>query len=269
MPFPLLLGAIPPLIAWGTRAAATYGLARLFSEEPIQELSNMLTGLVVEQAAVRAGLQLDPDDPFSDASMANAVGLRVGIPLRSLKDRQIIMEDVDTWAAALLTEKIGYQISSLRDPAAARADLEAAALNIITARTGIPFAVGRGMSPEEIRAAVEDWARARLAVEMAGSATAAKNILGGVGVDFEALAAEMNGKLVALGSENAVNAGQLALHVAESMVKTSVEKLQVRASGMTKKSRRSLQVRAAQQRFRSLHGNRQIYVPLGMVGTVG
>jgi len=53
------------------------------------------------------------------------------------------------------------------------------------------------------------------------------------------------------------------------MVKTSVEKLQVRASGMTKKSRRSLQVRAAQQRFRSLHGNRQIYVPLGMVGTVG
>lgn len=264
------MGLVPPLIAWGTRAAAVYGLSRLFSDEPIQELKAMLIGWIVEEAAGRAGLQLDPSDPFSDASMAAAVSNRIGIPLRSLRDQQMVLEDVDDYAAARLSEKIGFQISSLRDPAKARADLETAALAVVAEKTGIPIAPGPGgFDIEEIKAQVLDWARAKLTAELAGSATEALNVLGGAGVDFESLTAEINGKLIALGSGESLDSAGLAMHVAESLVKSSVQRFTKVAAGLSKKSRRAMQVRAAQQKFRSIHGNRQQYVPLGMVGTVG
>lgn len=246
------------------------GIASLVDTVLTYNVKQELFAIVAEEMSARAGLSLDPNDPFSDASVAGAVSQKIGIPIRSVKDQQMILEDVDDWAAARISEKVGFQISSLRDPARARADFEAAALAIVTEKTGIPFTAGGGpLTTEEIKSQVEDWARARLTTEIAGSATEALNILGGAGVDFESLTAEINGKLVALGSGEHLNAEGLAMHVAESLVKSSVQRFTKTAAGVSKKSRRALQLRAAQQKFRSVHGNRQQYVPLGMVGSVG
>lgn len=271
MPF-FLAPLVPSLIAWGGRALATYGLARLFSENSVQELEEMLTGWVVGQVAARAGLQLDPQSPFSDASLAGAVSQKTGVPLRSLKDRAMIEEDLDDYAAALVSSRIGFQLSTLRDPVRLRADFERAALAVITEKTGIPLvpaAEGETLSVDTIKAQVEDWAKARVMTELSTKAGAALEELGAAGVDFESLAQTMNEKLAALGSANVVDARMVALEVAERLVSSSVAQLHQTAVVGTKKSRRALQVLKAQQRFRALHGNRQKYVPLGMSANIG
>lgn len=261
---------VPALITWGRNALAVYGLSRLFSETPVQELEDMVIGWIVGQVAARAGLVLDPADPFGDASMANAVAQKTGIPLRSLKDRAMIAEDIDSYAAERVSNAIGFKISTLKDPARAKSDFRTAALAVITERTGVPFgSLGGDASPEDIKIAVEDWARARFVTGLMSDAAAALENLSGPGADFESVAQAMNSKLEAAGSINRVTASKLALEVAEGLVSGSVARYHATALSVSKKERRSLQVRAAQQKFRSLHGNRQKYVPLGMAANIG
>lgn len=227
--------------------------------------------LVVEEVAEKTGLALDPSDPFSDASLAGALSQRMGVTIRSVKDRDMIVEDIEDFAVGRVSEKLGFTITTLRDPVRMRQDFEAAALAMITEKTGIPFvapADGGAFSVDDIKSQVEDWARAKITTELSGSAAAALEALGGAGVDFESVAAEMNGKLKALGSLQTVSAKGLALKVAENLVSASVEKLHATAIGSSKKSRRILQLREAQRKFRAAHGNRQIYVPLGMNASV-
>lgn len=221
---------------------------------------------IVEEVVGRTGMQLDPEDPFSDASMAGALSQRTGITIRSVKDREMIVEDIEEFAVGRVSEKLGFTISTLRDPVRMRQDFEAAALAMLTQKTGIPFQPPEdgAYSVEDIKSQVEDWARARISIELSNRATQALEVLGGAGADFEALAAEMNGKLAALGSEQTVSAKGLALKVAESLVSSSVETLNATAIGASKKSRRRLQLREAQRKFRAAHGNRAVYVPLGM-----
>lgn len=226
---------------------------------------------IVEEVATRTGLALDPQDPFSDASLAGALSQRMGVTIRSVKDREMIVEDIEDFAVGRVSEKLGFQITTLRDPVRMRQDFENAALLMISEKTGIPFAVptdGGALSVADIKSQVEDWARAKIATEMAGSATAALGALSAEGVDFESVAAEMNGKLEALGSLERVTEKGLALKIAESLVQQSAAQFQATAMGVSKKSRRTLQVREAQRKFRARHGNRQQYVPLGMTATV-
>lgn len=224
---------------------------------------------IVEEAAERTGLQLNPDDPFSDASLAGALSQRMGITIRSVKNREMIVEDVEDFAVGRVSERLGFTITSLRDTVRLRQEFEFAALGMLTQKTGIPFQVpDGGLSAEGIKGQVEDWARARIVTELSGSATEALAVLGGQGVDFESLAAEMNGKLAALGSDMTVSEKGLALKVAESLVASSMAKFGAVAIGAGKRSRRQMQVREAQRKFRAVHGNRQKYVPLGMSAVI-
>lgn len=270
MPVPVIVGVVGLATRIGALLASRWSwlsLGTVVGMAP--DLWGAVKAWIVAEAARLAGLQLDPDDPLSDASLAGAVTQKTGIPLRSLRDRDTVMEDIDDYAASRASEKLGFTISTFRNTTQARADFEAAALQVISLKTGIPFAPGpEGFTVESIKSQVLDWARPQLAIELSGNAGMALQVLGGEGVDFEALAAEMNGKLQAIGSGETITAGRIAVHVAESMVKTSAQALQVTAAGLSKKSRRALQVRAAQQKFRAAHGNRQQYVPLGMTGTI-
>ena len=52
---------------------------------------------IAQAALVHAGLELDENDPLSNASLAGAVSKRTGVTLRSLKDKETILEDLDTF----------------------------------------------------------------------------------------------------------------------------------------------------------------------------
>lgn len=227
--------------------------------------------VVVEEVAEKTGLALDPQDPFSDASLAAALSGRMGITIRSVKNREMIVEDIEDFAVGRVSEKLGFTITTLRDPVRMRQDFESAALNMIAEKTGIPFvppAAGAEWSVEEIKSQVEDWARARIATDLSVSANDALAVLAGGGVDFESAAAAMNEKLELIESGDRVTAKRLALHVAESLVQQSAAQFQKTAMSVSKKSRRQLQLREAQRKFRMAHGNRQVYVPLGMSANV-
>jgi hypothetical protein len=225
----------------------------------------------VAEAAERAGIHLDPDDPFSDSSISGAVSQRTGIPLRTMLDQQMIEEDIDDYTARRVSERIGYRISTFRNLQQLRADFELAALAIVTEKTGIPFAPldGQPVSVDYIKSNVEDWARAALMEKISADAGQALSLLSGAGVDFEAVAESMNRKLEALGSPNLASARGLALEVAEGLVSSSMQRFHAVAVGASKKERRALQLRAAQRKFRATHGNRQKYIPLGMSATIG
>lgn len=139
----------------------------------------------------------------------------------------------------------------------------------LTARLGIPVGVSPGdavpFDVAAIRARVLTWAKAEFLTQFEGEmAAAVAEISQSAGV--EAMVAQVNGTLSELGSVERLTARQLAVRVSEMMATNAVAEFHQVARGMEKKNRRRESLRAAQAKFRRLHGNRQVYIPLGQSG---
>lgn len=271
MPFPLV-ALVPALVTWGTRAAVTYGLASMWNDFSLADLERMLKEWVVSQAAYYAGLNLDPDNPWSDASIAGAVGQKVGIPFRSFKNPGMIREDLDGYAVGLIQSKSGYNVRSIQNVALLKEDFLRIGAAELSARLGLPAGVmpapGAQFDPVEIRAQLLTWAKAELMTEINQQVSIkVDDVL--AAADLEGAAAELNARLVSLGSIENVTARQLAVKMANEMATAAIVDYQRVAVGASKRSRRQESLRAAQAKFRAAHGNRQVYVPLGMAATVG
>lgn len=254
------------------------GVASLVDTILTYDVKQQMFQLVCEYAAVGAGLQLDPTDPFSDASLSGAVSERIGVPIRSLKNKEMIKEDMGNAAAAMASEKSGYKIRSLTDVAVMRQDLERIGCALLTAKLGLPAGVlpgeGEDINPAAVRERLLLWAKAELAVELNDQvAFGAKEIEEGVyRYELSQLADMINSRL-AVGSGGGgfdpVTARQIAVKLATDISVDAVANFQRSAMSARKRTRRQEQLRAAQERFRRSHGNRQQYIPLGMVGSVG
>lgn len=266
MPFPLL-ALVPALVAWGTRAVTAVGLAAIFTGQPLQDLKELLLGYVVDYAARYAGLELDAADPISDASFSHAVSLRVGFPIRSLKDRAMIQEDLDGFAAALISQKSGFVVRSVKDVDVLKQDLERVALAVLSQQVGIPLGSvgnsGFGLDPVEIKQQILVWAKAQLLADIRSGVQVEALELASWG-DMDALVNVINSR-----AENGeVSVHGVALNIADKLAVEAVGDYQKVVVGMTKRARRQESLRAAQAKFRRLHGVRQKYVPLGMVAVV-
>lgn len=264
MPLPFIALA-PLLITWGTRALATYGLARLFSDNSIEDLRRMVLDWVVDHAAERAGLELDRDDPLSDASLAGAVSQKTGVTLRSLKDRVMIQEDLDTHAAALISNKSGYMIHSVSNVAVLRADLQRVATAVLTDKLGLPVGVlpgdGEEINPALIKERLLSWAKAELMQNITGQVGVSVAEIAAIG-DLESLAGELNGRLLAMGSDFEVSGNKMAVAVASKLIRRAITDYQRVADGSSKHTRRQEQLRRAQATFRAKWGSRMTYVPV-------
>lgn len=271
MPVPFL-ALVPALVTWGTRAAVTYGLASMWNDFSMAELEALLKDWIVKQAAYYAGLQLDPDNPWSDASIAGAVGQKVGVPFRSFKDPRKIKEDLDDFAVGVISQKSGYTVRSVQNVAMLKEDLLRIGAAELSSKLGLPAGVmpapGAVFDPVEIRAQLLIWAKAELLAEM-NEAVSVKVADVLAMEDFEAAANEMNSRLLAAGSIENVTARQMAVRVVNEMATAAVVEYQEFALNGSKRSRRQASLRAAQAKFRAIHGNRQVYVPLGMNANVG
>lgn len=271
MPLPVVALGVK-LAAWASTALSSYGLYAMFRDFSLDQLVGLVKAWAVEQAAFYAGLNLDPENPWSDASIAGAVGQKVGIPFRSFKDPDMIREDLDSFAVGLISAKSGYQVRSIQNVSMLKEDFLQIGTAELSARLGLPAGVmpgpGAVFDPVEIRAQLLTWAKAELMAQVN------ENV--GIGVadvlaaaDLEGTAAELNSRLVALGSVENVTARQLAVRIANEMATAAVVDYQRVALGASKRSRRQESLRAAQAKFRAAHGNRQVYVPLGMAASVG
>lgn len=272
MPVPFVVAAIPSIIIWSRNALAAGGLVALVSETSVAELWDRLKVLIVAEVARVSGLQLDPDDPFTDASMAGAVGQKISVPLRSLKNMAMIREDLDGYATELISSKSGYTVRSVQNVAMLKEDFLRIGAAELSARLGLPAGVmpspGAVFDAGDVRAQLLLWAKAELMAEVSSEASIkAADILGAV--DLEATAAGLNARFDAKGLIDYVSAKQIAVRIASEMATDAIVEFQRFAINGSKKSRRRELLRAAQAKFRAAHGNRQKYVPLGMSAVIG
>lgn len=270
MPFPLL-AAVPAIIVWARNALAAGGLISLLSQESVEELWETLKALIVAYVARVSGLNLDPDNPFSDSSLAGAVSERVGIPIRSLKDRALITEDLNNFAAELISQKSGFMVHSVTDVAVLKEDLLRIGAAEMTSRLGFPVGVmpgdGEVFDPAEIRKRLLMWAKAEILAEMSEDVQANVLEMAGAG-NIDALADELNLKLKVAAIDKVVTARQISVAISNTMAAKAVGEYQSYVLSASKLDRKRVLNRAAQAKFRAAHGNRQQYVPLGMTATI-
>lgn len=245
------------------------GIASLIDTVLTYNVKKEMFAVVVEFAAKGAGLALDPEDPFSDASLSNAVSERVGFTVRTLKDKESIKQDLEGYALILIEAKTGYRLSSLSNIAALRSDLERVGMQRLSESVGIPLAIPEGgqLDVDAVRAQVMAWAKPQLIEKLneeAGFNVAEIITAGGI----DAVASDMNSRLSEIGSKQSVTARQIALRVSEKMAVGAVADFGRVAVGLEKKNRKRELNRAAQAKFRRAHGNRAQYVPLGFVAHV-
>lgn len=241
------------------------GIASLIDTVLTYNVKQEAFRIIVDEVAKRSGLHLNQEDPFSEASLAGAVSEKIGFPIRSLKNREMIVEDVGAAAAAMISEKAGFQITSITDVDVLRGDLIRIGAAKLSQDLGIPAGViaadGGVWDRDAIKARLLAWARAEIALDMqARFAEKANDLI--ASYNLEAIAAAMNSKLEAQGSARRVTPQQLAFAFANEIALDAVGEYGQIAEAVSRRTRRQEQVRRAQERFRRLHGNRQQYVRL-------
>ena len=233
-------------------------VASLWSDEDIREFGNRFNMVGVGMAREYLGIELNPSEPWSAHSFTNAVVVKCGVPLRNIFDRQMIREDLESFALDQLSSKSGYKLSSLTDTAKVKGDLQNIGLAIVQERTGIPVA---GLaSIDDAKQAMLDWAAPqiyeRLLQDVPGEVAAA----GMAGESVETLISQIRERAGVHGQDVSSRDIVRALH---SHVLGATIAMVPQVSGGSKVDRRRLQVRWAQKKFRERHGKRELYVPLG------
>lgn len=220
----------------------------------------------VAEAASKAGLELDSDDPFSDASFCGAIFKKTGVRFRTLLDRDSVEDDLHAYAIDMIQQKTGFQmtIANFRDVEGLKLDLVNIGLYTVQQKTGIPIAAVSGVPSEwgeQIKDQILTWGEAQLRAKLAADASTIAAKMGEL-VDLDALAGQINQRLADIGSTQDIDVRGLALNIAEQVSAGAVQRFQLQAGQMTKTTRRALQNKEAQRRFRAKWGDRRQYVPV-------
>lgn len=247
------------------------GIAYTWGKEGLPSLAELREAFYKYFAAIcleRAGLQLNEADPFSDASFAHALTLKTGVTIRSVMDRAMIEEDVETFALGKISENTGFTLTTLRDREVLKSELIRNGLAMVQERVGIPLTPMPESAddwPAHVRESVLAWAQAEVATRASAAvARAVDEYL--QHYDLEGLAGSMNQQLQEMGSVQRVDVRGLALDLAQKVADQSISRFKADSEGKAKLGRRQLQLREAQRRFREKWGNRAGYVSVKSEG---
>lgn len=204
------------------------------------------------------------------AALTREVSKKAGIPLRNVLDKELLQEDLEQYALAMVEQRTNIRLSSLRDVNALRADFVRIAGGVITERTGIPLT--DITNPEQVKLDVMSWAKDQVLLEVGEDVHSAVSAEWKNGVSMLKMVRERTGKNV---SPKALLRGVNDAMVARYMVKVE----QSGGQGMSKQDRRRLQNKMAQRKFRARadrrngewdgrQGAKVIYVPKGWAAAV-
>lgn len=262
---PLPAAALIPLVVGLVQQAVAYigrvGLTRLLTGGVLasEVVSTAVTGdpaaLLKESEKVAArlveyhsGIKLHEDDPFSGNSLGSAVTQKSGVPIRNVYDKDGIREDLEHYALDQFSLKTGYQLSSLRDPERIKADVVAIGISILEEKVGIPLTTI--MSDEDPKQALIEYFTP-MVIDRITKEVEARDITA------ESLIAAIQAKTGAQFTKRQINKALNSKLIQQSL-QYIAKKRQKGAD-----TRRRLQNRAAQTRFRAKHGNRSRYVRVG------
>lgn len=141
---PFLVAAAGSMVgSWSAIEAYTRATGQI---PPSDKAMELLLDSGLEKEAVkwvkkeierRTGLALLDDEPFSDRSFAMAISNKIGFTIRSVLNKEMVIEDLMREASARLNEKTGLLIRDFRDKEMVREDVEQFAADQIFLRTGI------------------------------------------------------------------------------------------------------------------------------------
>lgn len=262
-----LLARLAPLVArlkgansslkWGMGIAAAVETGRWVyedSEQFINDVKLSAAALILE----RTGLVLHSDDPFSDASLSEAVGDKFGITIRTLKDKQSIEEDLLSGASGKIGERTGLYFSNLKDPEAIKKDTLSFASVKVMERTGIPISDITDI--EKTKVEVKEWAITQAYQYMASDASVAQGMFSAAGVDVDAVVKTLNGQLKEKDGAAPLNSKAVLGALVQTGLLQQLARIGAKVAVAATKTRRQAQLAAASQRFREKHGSRQVYV---------
>lgn len=268
---PLPLAALAPAVVAVLQQAAAYigrtGLLKLVTVtggaagagaiggEYVSALvtgdAGALTKTMLKAAAVvveyETGIQLDDEDPFGGHSMGNAVTQKSGVPVRNLYDKEGVREDLEHFALDQFSLKTGYQLSSLRDPERIKADVVAIGISIMEERMHFPLT--QIMADEDPKQALIEYFTP-MVIDRITKEVESRDI------NAESLIVAIQAKTGAKFTKRQINKALNSKLIQQSL-QYIAKKRQKGAD-----TRRRLQNRAAQARFRAKHGNRSKYVRL-------
>ncbi|MBN8516802.1 MAG: hypothetical protein J5X22_09390 [Candidatus Accumulibacter sp.] len=268
MPLPLVLMSIyevlVALVAWVARRKAWevvvgYKAAdfatRFIADEQLAEVVRKMERVAADMVQEQTGLPLNGE--LSVHGFANAFVSLTGIPIRNLFDRDMLREDLESFALDQLQAKSGYRLSSLTDAEKVKGDLQAIGLTILQNKSGVP--VAGAQNADDMRRMLIDWAEPIIYQRL-------QSQVGVEGVTAETLVSAISARVKDKHGRpysnrqivTAINA-----QIAANTVSSAIE-----FNGTDKVTRRRLQLRWAQKKFRERHKGRSLYVPLGFVADV-
>lgn len=257
---PLLLRAktIKGQIAVGTAAVAGTEAVKFLADGGLQEWWQDVQREVAVHILEKTGLELHEKDPFSDASLSDAVGKRMGITIRTLRDKEALEEDVLTGASQKLGDRTGLYLSNLKDKEAIQKDVLNFASGKVMERTGIPITDITDI--EKTKGEVKEWAITQAYQYMASDAKVAEGMFSAAGVDVDAIVSHLNGQLKEKDGAKTMNTKSVLGALVQTGLLQQLARVASKVAVAATKTRRQAQLAAASQRFREKHGSRQVYV---------
>jgi hypothetical protein len=207
------------------------------------EFKKEVSELIAAQILKYGGLEIAPDDIWSEAGWAKAIGDKLGFPLRSLHDRVLIEEDVSAGAAAVLAERIGLTVTLPITTDGLKKDVMAYGVQRVALDAGIFLSDPTDI--EAIKRDVKTWGMQEAMIQVSEDLAAQVNLATSDGVRLVQLMAARVGPDVKP-KDILNNARATLLSYAGNEIK--------RAEVFTKKDRRRLANREAQRKFRARHG---------------
>ncbi len=275
MPLPVLAVIIWQLIIAVGRWLAVTGvgaaLAKSAYDGALSEISDAWKGDAIgtlqhqiDVTAIRLinhhlDIDLSETTPWDASNWASALTRKIGVPIRNAFDRDMLREDLESYALDKLQSSTGYRLSSLTDEAAIRKDIELIALAMIERKTGLPLSAAVsevGTDPNHIRSKIVDWC-APIVVE---------RILSGAD---DVSKASMMAELRRRSGNQGLSADKLAQRINDAAAAVAIDALaKLPQHEQSKLTRRKLQLREAQRKFRAANGRREQYVPVGYTATI-
>lgn len=256
--WPLVSGLVTQAIALVGRVGVVRLLAGgALTGEIVSQVATGDPGMLAREAEkvaarvfeYRTGIILYEHDPFSGESLGSAVTQRTGVPIRNLFDKEGIRYDLEAFALDQFSVKTGYALRSLTDKEKIKADVIGIGITILEEQVGFPLSAI--LTDEDPRQAMIEYFTPmvidRITKEVEERDITAQSLI-------VAIQAKTGMKFTSRQISKAINS---------KLIQESLQYIaRKRKQGMI--TRRTLQNRAAQTRFRAKHGSRAQYVPIGM-----
>lgn len=156
---PLLVG---PLLAWLETVLGQWLLrtaigvylwneAKQLIENGINsgQFRDIINNAIVKETYNRTGIVLDPANPLTKNSISNGIGQKIGIPLRDVFDKEMLIEDIAAGIAMRINAEYGTQITTVWPPAVFIPQLENAIIDYVILQLEGQRPTGSTPEPED------------------------------------------------------------------------------------------------------------------------